>query len=61
MAREKPYYREVVADIIERSGKMVLNISDVMKYLKVGHNTALSYMEKGEKTINVYKLAGKLL
>ena len=61
MAREKPYYREVVADIIERTGKMVLTISDVMRYLKVGHNTALSYMEKGEKTTNVYKLAGKLL
>lgn len=61
MAREKPYFREVVADIIERSGKVVLTINDLKRYLKVGHNTAVSYMPKGEKTITAYQLAQKII
>lgn len=61
MAREKAYYREVVADIFENTGKRILTIADLKRYLKCGHNTALSYMEKGEKTITVYQLAQKLI
>jgi hypothetical protein len=60
MAREKPYFREVVAEIQERTGKTILNISDVKKYLKVGHNKAVEYLD-GEKSITVFQLAQKLL
>lgn len=60
MAREKPYFREVVAEIQERTGKTILNISDVKKYLKVGHNKAVEYLD-GEKSVTVFQLAQKLL
>ena len=61
MAREKEHYRDVVADIVERTdGKMILGVYDIKKCLKVGHNKALKYLD-GEKTIPVYKLASELL
>ena len=61
MAREQAYFREVVADITERTGKTILKIDDGKKFLKVGHARALEYFEYGEKTITVYQLAKKLI
>ena len=61
MSREKPYFREVVADIIERTGKTILGVNDLRKFLGVGHNKAVGYLEKGEKTITAYQLAQKLI
>ena len=61
MSREKPYFREVVADIIERTGKTILGVNDLKKFLGVGHNKAVGYLEKGEKTITAYQLAQKLI
>lgn len=60
MPREKPYFRDVVADIHERTGKMMLNAEDIRKYLRTRRENALNYLE-GEKTISVYKFASKLL
>lgn len=61
MSREKPYYREIVADLCERSnGKMTFNCRQIMRALKVGHNKAQSYLE-GKKEISVYDLARKLI
>ena len=60
MPREKPYFRETVADIIERTGKVVLGVYDVKNYLKVGHNKAAEYLD-GEKKITAYQLAQKLI
>ena len=60
MAREKPYYRETVADIIERTGKMVLGVNDVKNYLHIGYNRAAEYLGD-EKNITVYQLAQKLI
>ena len=61
MGREPEYYREVVADITERTGKTILGVNDLRKFLGVGHNKAVTYLDKGEKTITVYRLAKKLL
>lgn len=60
MPREKEFFRETVADIIERTGKTLLGVNDIKKYLKVGHNKAVGYLE-GKKNITVYQLARKLL
>lgn len=60
MAREKEYFRDVVEDIVENTGKRMLGVCDIMKYLGVGYNTASEYL-KGEKTINVFVLASQLL
>ena len=60
MAREKEHYRDVVAEIIEETGKRVLCVDDVRKYLKVGTNKAKEYFD-GEKRITVFQLASKLL
>ena len=61
MGREKEYYREVVADIKERTGKTILGVNDLRKFLGVGHNKAVEYLARGEKKITVYELAKKLL
>ena len=61
MAREKEHFRDVVADIVEATGKRVLGVYDIKAYLHVGYNTAASYLEKGKKTITVFRLASKLL
>lgn len=59
MAREKPYYREIIADIFERSGgKMVFTCKAIMVLLKIGHNKAIEYMD-GKKEISIYELARK--
>lgn len=61
MSREKPNYREVIADISERSGgKMVFNCRAIMSLLKIGHNKAIKYLD-GQKEITVYELARKLI
>ena len=60
MGREKPNYRDVVEDIITRTGKMVLGVYDIKRYLKIGHNKAIEYLD-GEKTITVYQFANKLI
>ena len=61
MPREKPYFREVVADLVERSGgKMSFNCRSIMQTLKVGRAKALAYLE-GEKNISIYDLARKML
>ena len=61
MSREKAYFREVVADITERTGKTILGVNDLRKFLGVGHNKAVTYFDRGEKTITVYQLAQKLI
>lgn len=61
MSREKPYFREVVADITERTGKVILGVNDLRKFLGAGHNKAVEYLDKGQKTITVYQLAQKLI
>jgi hypothetical protein len=60
MGREKAYFREVVAEITEKTGKTILGVRDVMEYLHVGHNKAVQYLD-GNKTITVFQLASKLL
>lgn len=60
MPREKENYREVLADIVEVTGKRILGVYDVKKYLKVGHTKALTYLD-GEREITAHKLASKLL
>ena len=61
MAREKPYYREIVADLSERSGgKMTINCRSIMGTLKIGHEKAQAYLE-GKKDISIYELARKLI
>lgn len=60
MAREKAYFRDVVAEIKESTGKTILGVNDIKKYLKVGHNKAVQYLD-GEKTITVFQFALKLL
>lgn len=60
MAREKQYFREVVAEIIEATGKRVLCVDDVRKYLKISTENAKEYFE-GKKRITVFQLASKLL
>ena len=60
MAREKEFFRDIVADIFEITGKRVLGVNDVKKYLHIGHNKALEYLE-GKKNITIYQLAQKLI
>jgi hypothetical protein len=61
MAREKQYYREVVADLSERSGgKMTFNCRAIMSTLKIGHSRAQTYLG-GKKDISIYDLARKLI
>ena len=60
MAREKEHYRDVVADITEKTGKMILGVYDIKKYLHTSHAKAIKYLD-GEKTISVFKFASKLL
>lgn len=60
MAREKEYFREVVAEICESTGKTILGVNDIKKYLKVGYAKATEYLD-GNKTITVFQLAKKLI
>ena len=47
-------------DIVENTGKRILTATDIRKYLKVRHATALEYLGKG-KTITVFEFARELL
>lgn len=61
MAREKEYFRDIVADISHRSGgKMVFTCKSIQDLLKIGHNKAISYLD-GKKEISIYDLARKLI
>ena len=60
MAREKEFYRDVLADIVEVTGKRILGVYDIKKYLKVGYNRAAEYLD-GQKDITAHKFAQKLL
>ena len=60
MGREKAYFRDTLADIVEVTGKRVLGVYDIMKYLKIGHNKASTYLA-GEKSITAHQFASKLL
>lgn len=60
MPREKENFREVLADIVENTGKRILGVNDIMKYLHVGRNKALVYLD-GEKNITAHKFASMLL
>ena len=60
MAREKEFFRETVAEIKESTGKTILGVNDIKKYLKVGHSKATGYLD-GQKTITVFQFASKLL
>ena len=60
MPREKENFRDVVADIVETTGKRELGINDVKKFLKIGQSKAVEYMD-GQKKITVYQFARKLI
>lgn len=60
MSREKEYFRDVVADIKESTGKILLGVNDIKKYLHIGHNKAAEYL-KGEEKISIFDLARQLL
>lgn len=61
MAKEKPYYREVIADIYERSGgKMVFNCHSIMDTLGVGREKAIKILA-GKREISIYELVRKLI
>ena len=60
MGREKAYFRDTVAEIVECTGKRILGVNDIKKYLHIGHNKAVQYLD-GEKTITVFQFASKLL
>ena len=60
MAREKEFYRDVLADLKETTGKTILTTSDVQRVIKRRYEEARKYMD-GKKTITVYQLAQKLL
>ncbi len=60
MAREKEFYRDVLADLKETTDKTILTTSDVRRIIKRRHEEARKYMD-GKKTITIYQLAQKLL
>ena len=61
MSREKPYFRDTVADLFEKSdGKMMFNCRSIMQTLKIGHNKAITYLD-GKKEISIYDLARKII
>ena len=60
MPREKEHFRDTVAEIIETTGKRILGVNDIKKYLHIGHNKAVEYLD-GQKTITVFQFASKLL
>ena len=61
MPREKPYYREGIADLYERSGgRMTFNCRAIMELMKIGHNKAAEFLD-GKKEISIYELARKII
>lgn len=60
MAREKPYFRDVLDEVKISTGKTILGVNDIKKYIKRGYNTAIKFLD-GQKTITVQQFAIKLL
>ena len=60
MAREKEHFRDVLADVVEVTGKRILGVNDIARYLHIGKEKARVYLD-GEKNITVHKFASKLL
>ena len=61
MPREKPYYREVIADLNERSGgKMMFNCNSICALLKIGRGKAVEILD-GKDDISIYELARKII
>lgn len=60
MPREKEHFRDTVAEIVETTGKRILGVNDIKKYLGVGYNKAAAYLD-GKKSITVFQFASKLL
>lgn len=60
MAREKEFYRDVLADLKETTDKTILTTTDVQRVIKRRYEEARKYMD-GKKTITIYQLAQKLL
>lgn len=60
MPREKEHFRDVVAEITEKTGKTILGVNDIKAYLHISYNKAVKYLD-GKKTITVFQLASKLL
>lgn len=60
MAREDKFFRDTVAEIIEATGKRILGVNDIKKYLKIGHNKAAKYLN-GKDKITVFEFAKQLI
>ena len=60
MPREKEFFRDVVADIVEVTGKRILGVNDIRGYLHIGYSKAVKYLEGGQ-TITAFQLARKLI
>lgn len=60
MPREKANYRDVLADIVDVTGKRMLGVYDIMAYLGIGYNNAIKYL-KNKKKITAHKFASELL
>ena len=63
MAREKEHYRDVFAMLIQKSdGKMLLTRTDVARMFKITiHRASNMYFERGEKRLEITKLASRIL
>lgn len=60
--REKPYYRDVLADLLERTdGKMILNIKETKELLGISRDRAEEILGRNVRTITVQQLASRLL
>ena len=60
MGREKAYFREVVEQIVEDTGKRMLTATDIQKYLRIRYEKAVKYLQ-GKKQITVFEFARQLL
>lgn len=60
MAREKPYYREVLADLQSKTNKSYFGVNEIKKLLNVGYDMAKDILD-GETKISIYQLASRLL
>ena len=60
--REKAYYRDVLADLLERTnGKMILNIKETMQLCGISRERAEELLGRSVKSITVQQLASRLL
>ena len=61
MAREKEHFRDVLADVVEVTGKRILGVNDIAKYLHIGKEKARREYLGSEKKITAHKFASMLL